>query len=110
MEIHYDSNKLKKQLTDPVGLIKSYGSMAQKIKLRLHQMENSPTLATLLSIPGAKCHPLKGDMTGEWAVEVSGNYRMLFRLDHKPIPKNENNSINTDLITKIEILGIEDYH
>ena len=110
MEVDYFSNKLGKQLASPSEIKKAFGSMAQKVSLRLHQIKNSPTLAVLMSIPGAKCHPLKGAMSGEWAVEVSGNYRMIFKLNHNPVPKREDNSINANLVTKILILSIEDYH
>ena len=110
MEIEYSNRRLKAQLTTPLELKKTYGSIAQKVNLRLQQMISSPTLTVLQSIPGAKCHQLKGNMVGKWAVEVSANYRMIFELDHDPIPKNPNNSIDTNLITKIKILSVEDYH
>ena len=31
--------------------------------------------------PGLRLHPLKGDLTGHWAVDVSRNRRMTFRFD-----------------------------
>ena len=32
-----------------------------------------------LDIPGMYLHPLKGDRKGEWAMSVSGNWRVAFR-------------------------------
>jgi proteic killer suppression protein len=32
-----------------------------------------------MSFPGSGLHPLKGDRKGEWAVEVSGNWRITFK-------------------------------
>ena len=32
-----------------------------------------------MNVPGLKFHPLKGDMTGYYAVSVSGNWRVVFR-------------------------------
>ena len=110
MEIEFSSNRLKKQLTVPLEIKKSYGNMAHKVNQRMQEMKNSPTLAIFQTLPGPRCHPLKGDMSGEWAVEVSGNYRLLFVIDQNPIPKTKNNSIDTNLITKIKILSVEDYH
>jgi proteic killer suppression protein len=32
-----------------------------------------------LDIPGMHLHPLRGDRKGEWAMTVSGNWRITFR-------------------------------
>ena len=34
-----------------------------------------------LDIPGFRLHPLKGDLEGFWSVTVSGNWRVIFRLE-----------------------------
>lgn len=31
--------------------------------------------------PGSNLHPLKGEWAGFWAVNVSGNWRMIFRFE-----------------------------
>lgn len=33
-----------------------------------------------MDIPGFRLHPLKGKKTGLWSVNVSGNWRVTFRL------------------------------
>jgi len=33
-----------------------------------------------MNLPGLELHQLKGDRKGEWAVKVSGNWRMTFNL------------------------------
>jgi proteic killer suppression protein len=35
-----------------------------------------------MNIPGFRLHPLKGSLTGYWAVSVSGNWRVTFRFDN----------------------------
>ena len=47
-----------------------------------------------LKIPGLFLHPLKGDRKGQWAVTVSGNWRITFAFDGE------------DVI----IVNLEDYH
>ena len=47
-----------------------------------------------LDLPGYKLHPLKGDRKSEWAVVVSGNWRIVFRF-------SDGNAFDIDL---------EDYH
>ena len=31
--------------------------------------------------PGFRLHPLKGDRAGQWSVDVSGNWRVVFRFE-----------------------------
>ncbi|WP_394335756.1 hypothetical protein [Flavobacterium cyanobacteriorum] len=62
------------------------------------------------TIPAARCHELTGDRKGELAVDVSGNYRMIFEPRHNPIPKEEDGGLNWEEVTKIQINEIEDYH
>lgn len=34
-----------------------------------------------LDLPGFGLHPLKGKLKGFWSVRISGNWRIIFRLD-----------------------------
>ena len=34
-----------------------------------------------MNVPGFGLHPLKGNLTGYWAVRVSNNWRIVFRFD-----------------------------
>jgi proteic killer suppression protein len=36
-----------------------------------------------MSLPGLRLHPLKGPLKGAWAVDVSGNWRVVFRFEGK---------------------------
>ena len=47
-----------------------------------------------MDIPGFNLHPLKGNRKGEWAVSVSGNWRITFKFQ-------DGNA---------EVLNYEDYH
>ena len=35
-----------------------------------------------MNLPGLDLHPLNGDRKGEWAVKVSGNWRIIFRFEN----------------------------
>jgi proteic killer suppression protein len=35
-----------------------------------------------MNVPGFHLHPLKGSLSGYWAVSVSGNWRVTFRFDN----------------------------
>jgi len=34
-----------------------------------------------MNAPGYALHPLKGDLEGQWAVRVSGNWRLIFAFE-----------------------------
>ena len=34
-----------------------------------------------MNLPGFRLHQLKGNRTGYWTVQVSGNWRIIFRFD-----------------------------
>lgn len=34
-----------------------------------------------MSLPGFRLHPLKGDLAGSWSVNISGNWRIVFRFE-----------------------------
>jgi len=36
-----------------------------------------------MNLPGLRLHPLKGPLKGAWAVDVSGNWRVVFRFEGK---------------------------
>ncbi len=44
-----------------------------------------------MNLPGFRLHPLKGKRKGQWAVSVSGNWRLLFEFDGE-------NATNVDLV------------
>ena len=43
---------------------------------------NSASNADDMNFPGADLHPLKGELKGFWSVTVSGNYRIIFRIEN----------------------------
>ncbi len=110
MNITFKNRKLQKILTDPGEIKKAYGSMAKRVSQRMDQLQAAPNLATIQSLPTLECHLLTGDRKGEWAVSISGNYRLIFDIDHHPIPTKEDGGIDSIRITDIRILETTDYH
>ena len=110
MEISYKSRKLEKQLTDPNEMVKSFGQLACKVNQRLKDLTDADNLAIMRTIPAARCHELTGDRKGELALDVSGNYRMIFEPLHDPILQKDDGGLNWEEVTKIQMNEIEDYH
>lgn len=110
MEIFYKNRKIENQLTDPIVMIKSFGQMARKINQRLEDFKASDNLAILKTLPAARCHELTGRRKGELAVDISGNFRLIFAPYHSPVPQKLDGGMNWEEITRIIIINIEDYH
>jgi proteic killer suppression protein len=110
VKIVYKSRKLEKQLTDPGEMAKSFGQLARKVNQRLKDLTDADNLAIMRTIPASGCHELTGNRKGELAVDVSGNYRIIFEPDHNPIPQKEDGGLDWEEVTKIQINDILDYH
>lgn len=89
---------------------KAFGTMAKKVNQRMQELISSQNLEILKTVPAANCHELKGDRKGEFSVNISGNFRIIFKPDHHPVPVKDDSSIDCIRITDIKILGTEDYH
>lgn len=46
---------------------------------------NAATSPSGLNFPGSHLHPLKGGRKGQWAVSVSGNWRVVFRFEGQDV-------------------------
>ena len=38
-----------------------------------------------MNLPGFRLHPLRGDLAGYWAVAVSGDWRIVFRIEGRDV-------------------------
>ena len=50
---------------------------ARKLRMLLSALDTAAEIGDM-DIPGFGLHPLKGDRRGQWAVSVSGNWRVTF--------------------------------
>jgi proteic killer suppression protein len=110
MKVLYQNNKLEKQLSSASEIKKAFGKNANKVEQRMSEIKSSPNLAVLMQIPAARCHRLKGDLAGEWAVSISPNHRLLFQIADDPVPRKDNGEIDTILVKEIKIITTTDYH
>jgi len=108
--VGYKSNRLRKELSSASEIKRNFGANAKRLSSRLDDIASAPTLAILMQMPAANCHPLSGDRRGEWAVDVSANFRLIFEIDHAILPMVTDGVIDTKAVTNIRILEISDYH
>lgn len=110
MLIRYKTKKLEKRLTDPKELNKNFGQLAKKINQRISQLKAADNLSIMRTLPAARCHELTGEYEDCLAVDVSGNYRLIFKRDHDPRPQKPDGGLDWTSVTIIEIQEIKDYH
>ena len=110
MEITFKDRKLEKIINDPRKLRKRFNKVAENIENRVKQLENEPNLGRISSRPPTRLHLLKSDYKGCYAVDVNRELRIVFEINHDPIPRRPDNSVDVDKVIKIRIIGILDYH
>lgn len=109
MQISFTSKKLGKTLTQDKEMVREYGAeCAVKIKRRIMELGAADNL--LMLAPGARCHPLGGDRTGQFAIDLKHPYRLIFEPLCDVMPLKEDGSLDIGRITGIIIIDIVDYH
>jgi len=59
----------------------------------------------------ARCHPLRGNLKGLYAVDLIHPYRLLFKPDHEPLPLLNDGGLDITKVTQIIITELKiDYH
>ena len=68
----YDKNQTK-------GINQAQVKRVRALLARLDAAEEPADM----DFPGLRLHPMKGDLKGFWAVDVSGNWRLVFRFSDR---------------------------
>lgn len=110
MNLSFKNRRLKNSLTVDKEIIKSYGTMAKKVKQRMIALEEAGNLSTIAKIPAMRLHPFKGDRIGEWSTDIYKNWRICFEIDHNPLPEKEDGGLKLDMVNAIKIISVEDPH
>ena len=81
MQIEFRTKKLQKQYVQQKLAVKAYGNeVARKYIQRINIIKQAKDFDELSGLPGLKCHPLKGDREGQYAISLTGFYRLIFTL------------------------------
>ena len=72
------SHKGVKKFYDSGSMAGIQSAHAPKLARQLARLNQAKTPADM-NLPGWKLHPLKGKLVGQWAISVSGNWRLIFR-------------------------------
>lgn len=80
---------------------------ARKLRARLSDIEASSRVTDLVA---GNPHPLKGDRHGQFALDLSGGWRLVFSPANDPCPIKDDGGINWAQVTIVSIEFIGDYH
>nr|WP_198013422.1 killer suppression protein HigA [Pseudanabaena sp. PCC 7367] len=104
----FKTKKLQKLCEQEHSAIRALGrDCAMKLKRRLDDILDADSVQELRA---GHPHPLKGDRTGQFALDLHGGKRLLFESDQNPTPVRTDGSIDWSQITQVRIVFIGDYH
>jgi proteic killer suppression protein len=109
MEIQFSNRKLQKIFGSEKELQRKYGMKARKIMMRMQVLKHARTLAEVPYLPPDRRHELKGELKGTFAVDITGNERLIFKPLGNP-PRREDGGIDLSRVDGVEILDVGDYH
>jgi proteic killer suppression protein len=110
MDVSFANGRLKGQLSDERSLRRAFGDRAKRLQLRLDLLKAADCLDDVPPFPPPRRHELTGDWRGHFAVDLTANWRLIFRPNHDPVPLTKDGGVNLKAITAITIVAIEDYH
>lgn len=109
MYIEYKNERLKRILNSCSKLVQEYGAdNARKVVQRLNEISAVTSVGMLVQHRIGRCHALKGDYAGMFAMDLSGGWRLLFR----PVLGPSETLAEADLFTVeiVCIMEVTDYH
>ncbi|MBD2663826.1 putative killer suppression protein HigA [Richelia sinica FACHB-800] len=108
MEITFANSKLQDLCEQPKLAQRKLGAKCAK-KLQT-QLTFISVVSCVTELEIGHPHPLKGDRAGEFAVNLEGGKRLVFKPDNDPIPLTEDGSIDWSKVIAVCIVFIGDYH
>ena len=111
MDITFRTRKPEKTFNSAVALKRAYGArMAKVIMIRLAVLRAARNLALVPTSRPERVHRLRGDRHDQYAVDLVHPYRLVFELDHAPLPRVEDGGVAAEQVTAIVIVEVIDYH
>lgn len=81
MEIVFRTRKLEREYQEYARAVKSYGpEVARRYILRINIIKQARDIEELMSLPALRCHALRGNYRGQYAIKLTGFYRLIFTL------------------------------
>jgi len=80
--VKFRTVKLEKRYLQSKQAIRGFGDIVgRKYVQRINIIKTASSLDDLSKLPGLRCHPLKGDRSGQYAVNLTGFHRLIFTVE-----------------------------
>lgn len=94
MIVKFRTGKLERCFLESKQAVREFGQVVgRKYIQRINIIKTTNSLDNLMKMPGLRCHPLKGDRAGEYAVNLTGFHRLIFTV--------EGDSLNIAMIEEV---------
>lgn len=108
MIILFETAELKRICSIEKEAKKKLGAKsAKKLQRRLSNLMNAKNV---FELPAGRPHPLKGNRSGQLALELDGGCRLVFEPANDPKPITTDGATDWAEVTMIRIVYIGDYH
>ena len=84
--------------------------MSRVLQIRMAVLNSARNLAQVPATPPDRCHMLRGDRMGQYAVDLVHPYRLIFEPNHDSMPRLPDGGINLEEVTSITVIEVLDYH
>lgn len=82
MDIRFKTKKLQKCYEQQTKAIQAFGDqVGKKYILRVNILKKAKSFEDLAKIPSLRFHPLKGDREGQFALNLTGYWRLIITND-----------------------------
>jgi toxin HigB-1 len=82
VRITFRTRKLQRHYEHAAEAVRAYGDrVARKYVERINIIKSARDIHELQQIAVLRCHPLVGDRDGQWAMWLTGFYRLIFTLE-----------------------------
>ena len=82
MIVKFRTRKLENCFLQSKQAVKEFGSIVgRRYVQRINIIKSTNSFDDLKKLPGLRCHPLKGDRTGQYAVNLTGFHRLIFTVE-----------------------------
>ena len=108
MKIAFATDEVRLICSDSKKATRALGAQAvAKLQRRLAELAAASVLDDLAY---GRPHPLLGNRAGQFALDLSGGIRLIFKPTRQPPPLRTDASIDRTQISAITIIEIGDYH
>lgn len=111
MDIAFKTRKLEKTFNAASSLQKAHGvRMAKAIMMRMAVLRAARNLELVPTTPPERRHQLVGDRDEQFSIDLVHPYRLVFVVNHDPVPRNDDGGVALEQVTAITIVDVVDYH